>query len=296
MAMILKRLLEVMRQNAPGIIADIDTECLHDFRVAVRRTRAALVQIKKAFPREVIKPFKLQFADLGKASNRLRDLDIFLLKKGSYEAALPPEYRSQLSALYESLQVSRDQEYRDFVAVLKGAACRSLLLEWETFLDSPPANDPESQRTADTPIIDLVRKRILKQYSRVTALGGTVDVSTSEAAIHALRIQCKNLRYLFELFSSLFPGEKALTLTRQLKSLQDDLGEYNDLHIQQLRLRDYMPRSETAAGDTVETAAAIGGLITTMYRRQQVVKDAFQRTFKEFSGPESAALYRELFE
>src|SRR5437660_843110 len=34
-AVVLERLLEVMRANLPGTIADVDSEFLHDFRVAV---------------------------------------------------------------------------------------------------------------------------------------------------------------------------------------------------------------------------------------------------------------------
>lgn len=43
---IFARLLEVMRANRQGIIDDIDSEFLHDFRVSVRRTRSALSQLK----------------------------------------------------------------------------------------------------------------------------------------------------------------------------------------------------------------------------------------------------------
>ena len=31
-----------MNENLPGLLADVDTEFLHDFRVAVRRTRSTL--------------------------------------------------------------------------------------------------------------------------------------------------------------------------------------------------------------------------------------------------------------
>ena len=43
-------LLGILLANEPGLRANLDTEFLHDFRVAVRRTRALLGQIKQVFP------------------------------------------------------------------------------------------------------------------------------------------------------------------------------------------------------------------------------------------------------
>src|SRR5262249_57562017 len=50
---ILRGLLHVIKCNTEGVKNDIDTECLHDFRVAIRRTRAVLSQIKEVFPADV---------------------------------------------------------------------------------------------------------------------------------------------------------------------------------------------------------------------------------------------------
>src|SRR5580704_12226635 len=41
-AMLLLRLLDTLEQNVDGVLRDIDTEFLHDLRVAVRRTRSAI--------------------------------------------------------------------------------------------------------------------------------------------------------------------------------------------------------------------------------------------------------------
>ena len=47
---ILVRLGEVRDANLPGVLADIDTEFLHDYRVALRRTRAVVREMKGGFP------------------------------------------------------------------------------------------------------------------------------------------------------------------------------------------------------------------------------------------------------
>ena len=59
---ILRSLLHVIKCNEEGIKNDIDTEFLHDFRVAIRRTRSALGQIKAVFPADVTARFQKDFA------------------------------------------------------------------------------------------------------------------------------------------------------------------------------------------------------------------------------------------
>ncbi|MBT8331149.1 MAG: CHAD domain-containing protein, partial [Deltaproteobacteria bacterium] len=78
---ILHNLLDVMRANEAVFEKDLDTEILHDFRVAIRRTRSALAQIKNVFPKRTTDRFKKDFAYIGKRSNALRDLDVYLLNQ-----------------------------------------------------------------------------------------------------------------------------------------------------------------------------------------------------------------------
>ena len=85
---ILTLLLKVIKQNENGIKADIDTEFLHDFRVAIRRTRSALTQVKGVFPQSITNKFKSDFSTLGRLTNRLRDLDVYLLKKEQYKQSI----------------------------------------------------------------------------------------------------------------------------------------------------------------------------------------------------------------
>ncbi|MCB0297264.1 MAG: CHAD domain-containing protein, partial [Calditrichaeota bacterium] len=104
---ILRELREVMQQNEPGVIADIDSEFLHDFRVAVRRTRSALGQLKGVFAAERLAQFRSDFAEIGKATNLLRDLDVYLLDRRHYEAMLPETLQGALAPLFTHLEAER---------------------------------------------------------------------------------------------------------------------------------------------------------------------------------------------
>ena len=73
---ILAFLCGVMRHNEQGICDDSDVEHLHDYRVAVRRTRSALGQIRAVFPAETTLRYKEDFALVGRWTNDLRDMEI----------------------------------------------------------------------------------------------------------------------------------------------------------------------------------------------------------------------------
>jgi CHAD domain-containing protein len=113
--------------------------------------------------------------------------------------------------------------------------------------------------------------------------------------LHLLRIECKELRYLLEFFSPLFPREKIHDLIGQLKKLQDVLGEYNDFRVQQQRLQGLageLPRTDSRSKKTV---AAIGTLVKTLEREKRKAKKAFAETFSDFASLSKQRFYRELF-
>jgi len=291
---ILKRLLELMRQNEPGIKTDIDTEFLHDYRVAVRRTRSALTQIKRIFPDEIVRRFKKDFAAVGKSTNQLRDLDVYLLNKERFKAMLPEEQRPKLEPLFQFLEAERKKQHHEFVQALKGTFYNEMLTQWQTLLNTTESGE-EKAKNANKSVVGLARKFICKQYQQVMNLGNVIDDSTPDEEFHKLRIECKKLRYLLEFYAALFPQKEMAFLIKQLKSLQDNLGEFNDLCVQQPELKKFMDRVIPSHNESIATAVAIGGLIANLYHRQQQVRMAFSQKFQEFSQQENAKLYQKLF-
>src|SRR5262245_7094513 len=69
--------LAVLRWNEPGVRADLDSEFLHDLRVAVRRTRSLLGQFKQVFPKAEVTHFRAELGWLGRLTGPTRDLDVF---------------------------------------------------------------------------------------------------------------------------------------------------------------------------------------------------------------------------
>ena len=72
-------LLGILVANEPGLRANLDTEFLHDFRVAIRRTRSLLGQIKHVFPPDAVEHFSTEFSWVGRLTGPPRDLDVLVL-------------------------------------------------------------------------------------------------------------------------------------------------------------------------------------------------------------------------
>ncbi len=291
---ILKYLHDVMRQNETGIRADWDTEFLHDFRVAIRRTRSALSQIKGVLPEDAVAYFKDKFRQLGRSTNRLRDLDVYLLEEETYREMLPQALQPGLDAVFSRLKSERRRALNDMVQVLDAPEYLDLMDSWAAFLQSEQSRagtDPA------VPAISLARKIIFKRFKQVLKRGQAIGDDTPDEALHNLRIDCKKLRYLLEFFASFFPKDKMDKLIGYMKKLQDNLGDFNDLSVQQQELMAYLnevlPRSRRA--DRLLCTAAIGGLIARLHSQQQGVRRKFASAFAVFAGKKNVRLYRDLF-
>ncbi|MGB3717503.1 MAG: CHAD domain-containing protein [Candidatus Promineifilaceae bacterium] len=291
---ILRYLFEIMKANEAGIRADIDTEFLHDYRIAIRRTRSALSQIRNVFPAEVTEHFKKEFRTLGQRTNMLRDLDVYLFSENDFQARLPAAMCEDIVPLFDYLRVRREQALEEVIDSLSSSEYIRMHREWEEFL-----NEPISKKTvaanAAIPIVDLARKRIYKRYRRVIKDGDYILTHTQDELLHALRIECKKLRYLMEFFTSLFPRKRMARLIMQLKKLQDNLGEFNDLSVQQEYLMHMAQDLPIDDPGSRKALVATGYLVENLDYKQKAEKANFAKTFTEFASPANQVLFRRLF-
>ena len=97
-AEMLERFAAAIEENVPGTIAAIDTEFLHDLRVAVRRTRSILKLAGDVLPGGLAERFSPAFKWLGDLTTPVRDLDVYLLEldtmAGRLTSADPQRTRS----------------------------------------------------------------------------------------------------------------------------------------------------------------------------------------------------------
>ena len=229
-------LLHTLEANLAGTRRELDSEFLHDFRVAVRRARSALGQLKGILPPEETQRFRQELAWLGQVTGPKRDLDVALLKFDDYRAALDAQHRDGIDPLRRFLEKQNGQVQSDLRRDLRSQRFLRLLKDWRALAAQPAASDAAKAATA---IGQLSAQRISKAYRRVLRDGGRIRPKSPAEALHELRKDCKKLRYLMEFFRSLHPDDEIKRAIKVLKGLQENLGDIQDLEVQQDQLRGY---------------------------------------------------------
>ncbi|MFP4061199.1 MAG: CHAD domain-containing protein [Halochromatium sp.] len=136
---ILRRLLATIEANVEGARQNRDSEFLHDLRVATRRTRSALSQIKGVFPESRGADFKARFAWLQQVTGPVRDLDVYLLDFPNMRQQLPAALQPDLEPLYQLLLAQHAEAQQQLAMELGSPRFKQLLEDWRAFLDAPIA-------------------------------------------------------------------------------------------------------------------------------------------------------------
>ncbi len=292
--LIFRRLLEIMTANETGVIADTDSEFLHDFRVAVRRTRSGLNQFKGVLDDDSVAPFRDFFAWLGQITSPTRDLDVYLLSFEHYKSSLPVSIREDLNPLRDFLISKHRDSQRTMTRHLQSAKYRDTLSQWREYLRQSVPENP-AQANAKLPIGKLAERRIWKVYRRVLKEGGAIDDASPAEDLHDLRKTCKKLRYLMEFFQSLYDKKQIRALIKTLKGFQEVLGDFQDYQIQEQALKQFsgeMLHDQTPAA----TFLAMGVLIQELDKRSNNARGDFRRRFLEFNRAENQAAFKSLFQ
>jgi len=292
---VLSELFATMKANEAGVIADLDSEFLHDFRVAVRRTRSALGELKRVFPPATLQRFRREFAWLGSITGNVRDLDVYLLKFDTYKSAIPAGLREDLEPLRAFLRYKQHAEHtQQLVPQLRGSRYRKLKQQWQRFLDAPLAKRPTA-RDAAKPVGLVAHHRTWRVYKRVLKEGAAITPDSPHAELHELRKSCKKLRYLMEFFQSLYAPKGIRAAIKELKQLQDNLGDFQDADVQIAALKGFAMEMRRRGEYTAATGKAIDALLAVLESRLQQVRAEFESRFELFASDTNRARFKRLF-
>jgi CHAD domain-containing protein len=289
------RLLGVIEANVPGTLADLDTEFLHDLRVSVRRTRALQRELKRVFPPDELKRFRAEFKWIQQVTGPSRDLDVYLLEFDEFAATVPETLRPDLDPLRELLTERRAAERRAMEAALRSNRFRKTLDGWAVFLERLPAEPVDDRPHGVMPISEVAARRIDRVYRQMVKMGKAIDDDSPHSALHDLRKKGKELRYLLEFFSPLFPKQVTKPMVRTLKSLQDTLGRFQDREVQVEMIREAASDIGGRAGGS-EALMALGVLVERLEEQQDAARGEFHDRFAAFSSSEQRALVKKTFE
>jgi CHAD domain-containing protein len=289
----LQHLFDVMERNEDGIIRRIDPEYLHDYRIAIRRTRTALGQLKRVFS-DKFDPIRDKFAWLGELTGPARDSDVLLLELDNFHKQLPEELHSAIVPLKVFLQRKQDELYRPLIYALQSKEYKDFKTKWKRWLkrcSTPPFQNGKSALT----IGPVANKRIWQIYKRVIGQGTAITPESPVSEYHELRKTCKKLRYLMEFFQSLYGKKQVRALIKELKMLQDNLGEFQDLEVQTTNLRSYEAEMRGQKHVSADVLTAIEKICAQNDKRKLQLHSEFGARFDHFSRKTNKKHFQALF-
>ncbi|MEW5903206.1 MAG: CHAD domain-containing protein [Pseudomonadota bacterium] len=205
-----------IQDNVPGALLGHDAEYLHQVRVGLRRLRVALMLASRLHADDA------ELADLSRQVSALcvmlgqaRDWDVLVTR------TLPRLPADEVGNLLQAAQHVRREQQAQAVAQLAAADFQRLLLRLGCWMQGNM-----------WPVgigVEAFARNLLDKRRRRLKMAGAVLHGDDAASLHALRIACKKMRYMLELFGGLLPdcAESLQALIR----LQELLGEMNDLSV-----------------------------------------------------------------
>lgn len=287
-------LFHAMRDNEPGIRKDLDSEHLHDFRVAVRRSRVLHRLFRDEIRGTEFEGLTAAFKWLGRVTGPTRDLDVQLQELDEQSRKLPEE-ADALLPLVSTLRERRRQAWEALVAALDSETYAELVAMASELLDQ--RDHPTSRRLASTGslLAGWAAQRIARAHRRLLRHGRAIDRGSPDVQLHSLRIEGKRMRYLLEFFHSLHPDDEMAPLLKELRRLQNNLGDFNDACVRIDMLRGLARDLDESGRGRGGTLLAIGRLIERSERRKRLERSRFEERFTRFEARRTRERFRQLF-
>jgi len=111
-----------------------------------------------------------------------------------------------------------------------------------------------------------------------------------------LRVEGKKLRYLLEFFGSLYDDRLIGPMINDLRKLQDNLGELNDLRMRADALRSFAGELSGREDVDVQCLRSIDDLLGRISRRMTKVRGGFARRWSKFSARNAVGRFMGLLE
>ncbi len=283
----------VARRNETGIMDDIDTEFLHDFRVSLRRVRSLLSLFSNVYSAKDCQVAKAELGDIMKQTNRLRDLDVYLMERGSFYALVPDSMHKGLDVLFNLFAEERHAAFIQVRGFLQSDSYREGMNDLQGRFNVP--DGMSCGNSANEATGHFAGRMIMKRYGKVARLARSITKETPDEKVHALRIQCKKLRYLMEFFAPLYDADAVKPLVKSLKGLQDGLGHFNDCSVQRAALSAFVEEHPMRGKKGLVLAESVGALVATLYQKQLRARSQIDGSLAAFANEKTNQHFMALF-
>ncbi len=216
----------------PGTRLGLQSESLHQMRVATRRLRAVLRAAEPVLAPDWARALENELAWLSEFLAQARDLDVQLAYFEQESSRLDARDRKPLAQFIAHLRTQRERVQQLVQSELNSARYFDLVRRVQQ-----AAGDPSIVDTTVT-LHDLAKREFKKLRRAIHSLPS----SPNQAALHKIRIKTKRARYAAEL-AMWSVGKRATRFMKQARAVQDLLGSYQDSFIAETYIRAFLKQS-----------------------------------------------------
>jgi CHAD domain-containing protein len=273
---VLLALLAEARTCADALASGSGPEGLHDFRVSVRRLRSTLRAWREPLGKAVRDKDLKRLRRVARATGEARDDEVLLGWLAGIAEGLPPAQRAAADWMAERVAARTSRRRLDRSAARFHDAAASLARRLGR------ARPPHSTGT----FAAALARRIRHQSATVLACLSRVERVDDAPLAHRARIAGKRLRYLLEpLRGAACPA--AGPAVKELKGLQDLLGELNDAHLAAAALRE--ARHDRGPGIAPGGSRRPAGLRSGLRGLERLARDLARERFSRLRAEHLAA-------
>ncbi len=279
-----------MLKHEPGTRLGEDIEELHDMRVATRRMRAAFNIFGSAFSKKKIKSLQRGLQATARALGRVRDLDVFMEKLQHYQQSLPEEEHVGLEPLLETWRKKGQPAREQMLVYLDSKEYVQFKQNMLEFVKTEGLGAKPVPTGVPVPyqLRHIVPRLIYERYEAVCAYETVLDNASLET-LHQLRLTFKEFRYTLEYFREILGPEREMVI-KEVKVMQDYLGDLNDADVAGGILRDFLADWEEhqlhrPLSERQSPVQVVAYLNSKLEERHQLIVN-FPQTWARFNRPE----------
>ena len=222
--------LHLVEQYLPLVFNQNSDEFLHQFRVNLRRIKSLMTVFKELFDSDIYQKINSDLRDAIAATNKKRDLDIFLINLNNYEK------KDDLTDFIKFLAEEQKVEEQKFIEFIKEQKVENIIFNMKAMLNEN--SNFYTTRLANLPSKEYIKNTIKHLYAKTIKTINRLDNKTKLEKFHEARIKIKKIRYLTDTFKN-YPLK---IHNKSLKKYQNIFGELNDLKNQVNIINHYIPQ------------------------------------------------------
>ena len=256
-----------------------DIEGIHDMRVASRRLRAALSEMRAFLAKEQRKQLQAHVRQVTRLLGRPRELDVSIK---TLEQMHRDNGSDNAGLLYGLDQLRQER------AALSPSCAEAVALVESLELDTTLIALLDPERVKERNLLEVGPRRLKRQLRALTEEYLKWRRGGERSQLHLVRIAFKKFRYVCEVFTPLY-GDRMKPLIGDLKRVQEHLGDWNDARV----IAEEFTRLRETASEQVR--AEMERVIAASEEKSTALLEAFQKTADQFFSPENRRTLRLMF-